>query len=168
MNVLPLTVYMGFMMSARGGLMYGFGRNIARPKRYAGSRGLLCDLLWVIPDKDFEGWGENDRGVSYTFGPDKVAEFHSKHDLDLICRAHQILKPFDKKGKIGFGNISKPGTPPHRGWKGMIHEPQYIPLDTFTIHDDKGQSLNLLSLLTPRTTVLPKWKAESRKRPLLL
>ena len=30
--------------------------------------GLLCDLLWSDPDKDQKGWGENDRGVSFTFG----------------------------------------------------------------------------------------------------
>lgn len=38
------------------------------------------------------GWGENDRGVSYTFGADVVAKFLHKHDLDLICRAHQVNK----------------------------------------------------------------------------
>ncbi|EAZ35935.1 hypothetical protein OsJ_20238 [Oryza sativa Japonica Group] len=114
----------------------------------------ICD-----PDKEIEGWGENDRGVSYTFGADKVAEFLQTHDLDLICRAHQvvedgyeffakrqlvtyslhpnycgefdnagammsiddsltcsfqILKPSDKKGKAGTGNMSKPGTPPRK------------------------------------------------------
>lgn len=37
-----------------------------------------------------QGWGENDRGVSYTFGPDCVTEFLQKHDLDLVCRAHQV------------------------------------------------------------------------------
>ena len=26
--------------------------------------GMLCDLLWSDPDKDVQGWGENDRGVS--------------------------------------------------------------------------------------------------------
>lgn len=51
--------------------------------------GLLCDLLWSDPDKDIVGWGENDRGVSFTFGPDVVAAFLKRHDLDLICRAHQ-------------------------------------------------------------------------------
>lgn len=55
--------------------------------------GLLCDLLWADPDKDTKGWGENDRGVSYTFGPDSVLDFLAKHDLDLICRAHQV-RPF--------------------------------------------------------------------------
>jgi len=55
-------------------------------------QGLLCDLLWADPDKDIEGWGENERGVSYTFGADKVTEFLQKHDLDLICRAHQVVE----------------------------------------------------------------------------
>ncbi|XP_058222844.1 serine/threonine-protein phosphatase PP1 isoform X4 [Rhododendron vialii] len=62
--------------------------NIARPVDVP-DQGLICDLLWADPDKDIEGWGENDRGVSYTFGADKVSEFLQKHDLDLICRAHQ-------------------------------------------------------------------------------
>jgi serine/threonine-protein phosphatase PP1 catalytic subunit len=64
-------------------------RNIARPVDIP-DHGLLCDLLWSDPDKDVDGWGENDRGVSYTFGADKVAEFLEKHDLDLVCRAHQV------------------------------------------------------------------------------
>ncbi|WZZ21633.1 hypothetical protein YC2023_123020 [Brassica napus] len=42
--------------------------------------------------KDVKGWGMNDRGVSYTFGPDKVAEFLIKNDMDLICRAHQVVE----------------------------------------------------------------------------
>ncbi|KAJ0265609.1 Serine/threonine-protein phosphatase PP1 isozyme 3 [Hirschfeldia incana] len=66
-------------------------RNIARPVDIP-DHGLLCDLLWSDPDKDIEGWGENDRGVSYTFGVDKVEEFLQKHDLDLICRAHQVVE----------------------------------------------------------------------------
>uniref|UniRef100_A0A7N2KV96 Serine/threonine-protein phosphatase n=1 Tax=Quercus lobata TaxID=97700 RepID=A0A7N2KV96_QUELO len=66
-------------------------RNIARPVDVP-DQGLLCDLLWADPDKEVEGWAENDRGVSYTFGADKVAEFLRKHDLDLICRAHQVVE----------------------------------------------------------------------------
>ena len=54
------------------------------------SSGLLCDLLWSDPDKDVQGWGENDRGVSFTFGADVVSKFLNRHDLDLICRAHQV------------------------------------------------------------------------------
>lgn len=52
--------------------------------------GLLCDLLWSDPDKETKGWGENDRGVSFTFGIDIVTKFLNRHDLDLICRAHQV------------------------------------------------------------------------------
>jgi len=44
------------------------------------------------PDKDIIGWGENDRGVSFTFGEDIVAQFLRRHDLDLICRAHQVQR----------------------------------------------------------------------------
>ncbi|CAK7335614.1 unnamed protein product [Dovyalis caffra] len=66
-------------------------RNIVRPIDVP-DHGLLCDLLWADPDKDMEGWGENDRGVSYTFGADKVVEFLQKHDLDLVCRAHQVVE----------------------------------------------------------------------------
>lgn len=54
--------------------------------------GLLCDLLWSDPDKDVQGWGENDRGVSFTFGADIVSKFLNRHDLDLICRAHQVVE----------------------------------------------------------------------------
>jgi len=54
--------------------------------------GMLCDLLWSDPDKDIRGWAENDRGVSFTFGADTVESFLKKHDLDLICRAHQVVE----------------------------------------------------------------------------
>lgn len=54
-------------------------------------QGLLCDLLWSDPNKDVLGWGKNVRGVSFTFGAEVVAEFFHKHDLDLICRAHQVV-----------------------------------------------------------------------------
>jgi len=64
-------------------------RNLQRPTDVPDT-GLLCDLLWSDPSKDVQGWGMNDRGVSYTFGPDKVTEFLQKQDLDLICRAHQV------------------------------------------------------------------------------
>ena len=54
--------------------------------------GLLCDLLWADPAKDITGWAENDRGVSVVFGPDVVRSFLAKHDMDLICRAHQVCE----------------------------------------------------------------------------
>jgi serine/threonine-protein phosphatase PP1 catalytic subunit len=30
--------------------------------------------------------------VSFTFGPDVVSRFLQKHDMDLICRAHQVVE----------------------------------------------------------------------------
>ncbi|KAE8696661.1 Serine/threonine-protein phosphatase PP1 isozyme 2 [Hibiscus syriacus] len=57
-----------------------------------GDSGLLCDLLWSDPARDIKGWGMNDRGVSFTFGPDRVSEFLMKNDMDLVCRAHQVVE----------------------------------------------------------------------------
>jgi len=66
-------------------------RRIMRPTDVP-DQGLLCDLLWSDPDKEVNGWGENDRGVSFTFGAEIVSKFLHKHDLDLICRAHQVVE----------------------------------------------------------------------------
>ncbi|XP_041784552.1 serine/threonine-protein phosphatase alpha-2 isoform isoform X1 [Anopheles merus] len=66
-------------------------RRIMRPTDVP-DQGLLCDLLWSDPDKDTNGYGENDRGVSFTFGVDIVGKFLTKHDFDLICRAHQVVE----------------------------------------------------------------------------
>lgn len=66
-------------------------KEIQRPTDIPDS-GLLCDLLWSDPDARVEGWAGSDRGVSFTFGADQVAEFLDKNDLDLICRGHQVNK----------------------------------------------------------------------------
>lgn len=42
-------------------------------------KGLLCDMLWSDPDKNISNWGENDRGVSYTFGKYIVTKFLEKN-----------------------------------------------------------------------------------------
>ncbi|KAL9224973.1 hypothetical protein vseg_000947 [Gypsophila vaccaria] len=55
-------------------------------------QGLLCDLLWADPDREIRGWGESDRGVSFTFGVDRVVDFLRQHQMDLICRAHQVVE----------------------------------------------------------------------------
>ena len=64
-------------------------RRIMRPTDVP-DQGLLCDLLWADPDRDIMGWGEGDRGVSYCFGGDIVGTFLQKHNMDLVCRAHQV------------------------------------------------------------------------------
>ncbi|KAL9889487.1 serine/threonine-protein phosphatase beta isoform-like [Glossina fuscipes fuscipes] len=66
-------------------------RRLVRPLDIP-DKGLSCDLLWSDPDRDVQGWGENSRGVSYTFGVDIVTEFLNNHHLDLICRAHEVVR----------------------------------------------------------------------------
>jgi len=66
-------------------------KKIVRPTEIPDS-GLLCDLLWSDPAENIDKWGENERGVSYTFSEKIVNEFLDKNDLDLICRAHQVVE----------------------------------------------------------------------------
>jgi len=66
-------------------------RRIVRPTEIPDA-GLLCDLLWADPDTDCVGWAPNDRGVSFTFGPDVVENFLKRHEFDLIVRAHQVVE----------------------------------------------------------------------------
>eukprot|EP00420_Gonyaulax_spinifera_P033874 CAMPEP_0197870862 /NCGR_PEP_ID=MMETSP1439-20131203/1417_1 /TAXON_ID=66791 /ORGANISM="Gonyaulax spinifera, Strain CCMP409" /LENGTH=303 /DNA_ID=CAMNT_0043489765 /DNA_START=70 /DNA_END=981 /DNA_ORIENTATION=+ len=66
-------------------------RRLVRPTDVPDA-GLICDLLWADPDKDEQAWAENDRGVSFVFGPDVVTGFLQKQDMDLVCRAHQVVE----------------------------------------------------------------------------
>ena len=54
--------------------------------------GMVCDFLWSDPDVVTSGWGENERGVSYTFGGDVVRQFCQEFDFDLVVRAHQVVE----------------------------------------------------------------------------
>ncbi|CAJ2628027.1 unnamed protein product [Trifolium pratense] len=114
-------------------------KNLQRPCEVPDT-GLLCDLLWSDPSSDVQGWGENERGVSYTFGADRVVEdgyeFFANRQLVTIFSApnycgefdnagammsvnetlmcsFQILKPLDKKPKFSFGSTTtvKSSTP---------------------------------------------------------
>ena len=66
-------------------------RKIVRPTEVP-DRGLLCDLLWSDPDRDVKGWGDNERGVSVTFSDDIVEKITDNLELDLVCRAHQVVE----------------------------------------------------------------------------
>jgi len=66
-------------------------RNIMRPCDVPDT-GMICDLLWADPEPAIAGWCENDRGVSYTFGPDVVKSFNARMGLSLIVRAHQVVE----------------------------------------------------------------------------
>ncbi|XP_063219964.1 serine/threonine-protein phosphatase 4 catalytic subunit isoform X3 [Bacillus rossius redtenbacheri] len=54
--------------------------------------GPMCDLLWSDPEgTDTQGWGVSPRGAGYLFGSDVVAQFNAANDIDMICRAHQLV-----------------------------------------------------------------------------
>jgi diadenosine tetraphosphatase ApaH/serine/threonine PP2A family protein phosphatase len=52
--------------------------------------GPICDLLWSDPEEK-EGWGASPRGAGYIFGPDISSKFLHKNNLQLVCRAHQLV-----------------------------------------------------------------------------
>jgi serine/threonine-protein phosphatase PP1 catalytic subunit len=66
-------------------------KNILRPTDVP-ERGLLCDLLWSDPDDTVNGYGVNERGVSVVYNSKIVQTFLKNNDLDLICRAHQVVE----------------------------------------------------------------------------
>jgi serine/threonine-protein phosphatase PP1 catalytic subunit len=66
-------------------------RKIVRPTDIP-DQGLLCDLLWSDPDKETQGWGPNDRGISVTFSSSIIEKFLKSQDLELICRGHQVVQ----------------------------------------------------------------------------
>eukprot|EP01089_Gocevia_fonbrunei_P008053 TRINITY_DN1966_c0_g1_i1.p1 TRINITY_DN1966_c0_g1~~TRINITY_DN1966_c0_g1_i1.p1 ORF type:complete len:307 (-),score=19.12 TRINITY_DN1966_c0_g1_i1:264-1184(-) len=52
--------------------------------------GAMCDLLWSDPE-DIDGWGLSPRGAGYIFGGDVVSHFNHNNNIELICRAHQLV-----------------------------------------------------------------------------
>ncbi len=55
-------------------------------------QGLLCDILWSDPTSSSKAWDVNERGVSCTFSQKSLSNFLKKNDLDLVCRAHQVVE----------------------------------------------------------------------------
>jgi len=53
--------------------------------------GAFCDLMWSDPE-DVESWTISPRGAGWLFGSKVTTEFNHLNDLDLICRAHQLIQ----------------------------------------------------------------------------
>ena len=66
-------------------------KKIIRPTEVP-DKGLLCDLLWSDPDRDAESWSKNQRGISVLFNEKDVDEAIENLDIDVICRAHQVVE----------------------------------------------------------------------------
>ena len=50
----------------------------------------MCDLLWSDPEET-TGWGMSPRGAGFLFGSDVVQQFNLTNNLEMICRAHQLV-----------------------------------------------------------------------------
>lgn len=61
--------------------------------QWATGEGLEDTLSTSIPSfaSDTTGWGVSPRGAGYLFGSDVVAQFNAANDIDMICRAHQLV-----------------------------------------------------------------------------
>lgn len=98
-NCMPLTGLVGGgIVCMHGGLSEELKdldqlRDIMRPVDVKPEdKGLVTDLLWADPDLR-EGWRRNEvRGESVYFGPDTVRTFLRHNGLDLVCRAHEMVK----------------------------------------------------------------------------
>ena len=66
-------------------------KKIVRPTEVP-DKGLLCDLLWSDPEKGVEDWAPNQRGISVLFNEKIIKKTLEDLDIDLICRAHQVVE----------------------------------------------------------------------------
>jgi serine/threonine-protein phosphatase PP1 catalytic subunit len=93
---LPLAAVVGGrIFCVHGGLSpdlpgLGFFDGVERPLDVP-QVGPLVDILWADPSRDHSGFADSERGRGYTFGADAVEKFLDQNDLDLVCRAHQVV-----------------------------------------------------------------------------
>ena len=66
-------------------------KQIVRPTEVP-DEGLLCDLLWSDPESNCKDWAKNTRGISVLFNEEIVEKTLDNLDIDLICRAHQVVE----------------------------------------------------------------------------
>ncbi len=66
-------------------------KKIVRPTEVP-DKGLLCDLLWSDPERGVEDWAPNQRGISVLFNEKIIKKTIEDLDIDLICRAHQVVE----------------------------------------------------------------------------
>lgn len=66
--------------------------------------GPFCDLMWSDPE-EIETWAVSPRGAGWLFGSRVTTEFNHINNLDLVCRAHQLVQEglkymFQDKGLV--------------------------------------------------------------------
>lgn len=75
------------------GLREGGGEDTLLRRAIDNQRSLEDTLSPSVPlfASDTTGWGVSPRGAGYLFGSDVVAQFNAANDIDMICRAHQLV-----------------------------------------------------------------------------
>jgi len=53
--------------------------------------GAFCDLMWSDPEDSVDTWLVSNRGAGWLFGYKVTDEFTKINNLDLVCRAHQLV-----------------------------------------------------------------------------
>uniref|UniRef100_A0A1A9X5C3 Serine/threonine-protein phosphatase n=1 Tax=Glossina brevipalpis TaxID=37001 RepID=A0A1A9X5C3_9MUSC len=53
-------------------------------------KGAFCDLVWSDPE-DIDYWRQSPRGAGWLFGQKVTKDFMQINNLELICRAHQLV-----------------------------------------------------------------------------
>lgn len=53
--------------------------------------GPFCDLMWSDPE-EIETWAVSPRGAGWLFGSRVTSEFNHINNLELVCRAHQLVQ----------------------------------------------------------------------------
>lgn len=64
-------------------------RNIDRNQEIP-YKGAFCDLVWSDPE-DVDRWTQSPRGAGWLFGKEVTTHFMAINNLELICRAHQLV-----------------------------------------------------------------------------
>jgi serine/threonine-protein phosphatase PP1 catalytic subunit len=57
--------------------------------------GVICDLLWADPEADLPDgvdWAPSSRRISAVFSERALERFLVENDIDLVCRAHQVVE----------------------------------------------------------------------------
>ncbi|TRY63863.1 hypothetical protein TCAL_04902 [Tigriopus californicus] len=55
------------------------------------NKGAFCDLVWSDPE-EVDSWTVSPRGAGWLFGSAVTFDFMQGNDLELICRAHQLVQ----------------------------------------------------------------------------
>uniref|UniRef100_A0A0K0EYT0 Serine/threonine-protein phosphatase n=1 Tax=Strongyloides venezuelensis TaxID=75913 RepID=A0A0K0EYT0_STRVS len=96
-DFMPLTAIVGDkILCMHGGLSPDLKKredlkNIPRPTCPYKSN-IVCDLLWSDPDSNVVGFSGNARGISYLFGVNIVIKALEDLNIELVCRAHQVVQ----------------------------------------------------------------------------